>query len=45
MWQLIAGIVSAAVGFLILLRPQFLAYIIAVFLIIWGAIAIIGYYA
>ena len=39
---LVAGIISVIVGVIILIWPRFLAYIVAIYLIVVGAIAIIN---
>jgi hypothetical protein len=42
-YGLIAGIISVVMGILILIWPRFLAYIVAIYLIVVGAIAIINH--
>ena len=43
MAQLIAGIVGVLVGFLVMIVPRLLAYIIGAWLIFWGILEIVDY--
>jgi uncharacterized membrane protein HdeD (DUF308 family) len=43
MWALIMGIISILVGILVIVKPKLLAWIVGVYLIVVGAIAVIGY--
>ncbi|MDY6907367.1 MAG: DUF3096 domain-containing protein [Chloroflexota bacterium] len=42
-WGLVLGIISIIVGILVIVRPKLLAYIVGAYLIVVGAIAVIGY--
>jgi uncharacterized membrane protein HdeD (DUF308 family) len=44
MWGLIIGIISILVGILIIVQPKLLAWIVAIYLIVTGVIAVIGYF-
>jgi len=43
MWALITGIISILVGILVIVKPKLLAWIVGIYLIVVGAIAIIAY--
>ncbi|MGB2800560.1 MAG: DUF3096 domain-containing protein [Dehalococcoidia bacterium] len=44
MWALIGGIISILVGILIIVKPKLLAWIVGIYLIVIGAIAVIAYF-
>ena len=44
MWALIGGIISILVGILIIVKPKLLAWIVGIYLIVAGAIAVIVYF-
>ncbi len=44
MWALIGGIISILVGILIIVKPKLLAWIVGIYLIVVGAIAVIAYF-
>ncbi len=44
MWALITGIISILVGILIIVKPKLLAWIVGIYLIVVGAIAVIAYF-
>ena len=44
MWELIVGIISILVGILIIVKPKLLAWIVGIYLIVIGAIAVIAYF-
>ncbi len=44
MWALIGGIISILVGILIIVKPKLLAWIVGIYLIVIGAIAVIVYF-
>lgn len=44
MWALIVGIISILVGILIIVKPKLLAWIVGIYLIVAGAIAVIVYF-
>ena len=45
MWALIIGIISILVGILIIVKPKLLAWIVGIYLIVTGILAVIGYIA
>ncbi len=45
MWALIIGIISVLVGILIIVKPKLLAWIVGIYLIVTGVLAVIGYFA
>jgi len=45
MWALIVGIISILVGILIIVQPKLLSWIVAIYLIVTGVLAVIGYFA
>ena len=44
MWALIGGIISILVGILIIVKPKLLAWIVGIYLIVVGTIAVIAYF-
>ncbi len=44
MGVLIGGIISILVGILIIVKPKLLAWIVGIYLIVVGAIAVIAYF-
>ena len=45
MGVLIGGIISILVGILIIVKPKLLAWIVGIYLIVTGILAVIGYIA
>ena len=43
MWTLTVGIISIVVGLLVIAKPQILSYIVGVYLIVVGALAVVEY--
>lgn len=43
-WTLIIAIISIMVGILVIVRPKILAWIVGIYLIVIGVLALIGYF-
>lgn len=40
--RMVAGIIAVAAGIIILIRPDTLQLVVAIFLIVWGVITLVG---
>lgn len=45
MWALVTGIISIVVGIMVILKPELLSYIVGLYLIVVGALAVTEYVA
>lgn len=43
-WGLIVGIISILVGILVIVKPKLLAWIVGIYLIVAGALAVIAFF-
>lgn len=43
-WTLIIAIITILVGILVIVRPKILAWIVGIYLIVVGVLALIGYF-
>ncbi len=44
MWALITGIISILVGIMVIIKPKLLAWIVGIYLIVVGALAVIRFF-